>query len=189
MVLFPSLVNGLARTMASKKGKGCGNDDEDEKKALKALAKEARKNGLLLSSSGTVKSPKANNFASVFTKKGQKGVNQDCLIVWEEFGWQEDMILCGVFDGHGPWGHYVSKSVRKLVPASLLCNLKGNLAATSLDLNYKMEADGRKNHHDEFDIWKQACIKTCAAVDHDLKQNTGIDSFQSGTTALTVIKQ
>ncbi|MED6211242.1 hypothetical protein PIB30_071828 [Stylosanthes scabra] len=187
MVLFPSLVNGLARTIASKKEKGCANDDdEDEKKAVKALAKEARKNGLLLSSSGTVKSPKANNFASVFTKKGQKGVNQDCLIVWEEFGWQEDMILCGVFDGHGPWGHYVSKSVRKLVPASLLSNLKGNLAATSLDdLNYKMEADG-KNHHD---IWKQACVKTCAAVDHDLKLNTGIDSFQSGTTALTVIKQ
>ncbi|XP_057757217.1 probable protein phosphatase 2C 34 isoform X1 [Arachis stenosperma] len=182
MVLFPSLLNGFARK------KSCPNDDDnDERKAVKALAKEARKNGLLLSSSGTVKSSKANNFASVFTKKGQKGVNQDRLIVWEEFGWQEDMILCGVFDGHGPWGHYVSKSVMKLVPASLLCNLKENLAATSLDLNYKMEAD-RRNHH-EFDIWKQACIKTCAAVDHHLKQNTGIDSFQSGTTALTVIKQ
>ncbi|RYR12982.1 hypothetical protein Ahy_B04g070220 isoform C [Arachis hypogaea] len=182
MVLFPSLLNGFARK------KSCPNDDDnDERKAVKALAKEARKNGLLLSSSGTVKSSKANNFASIFTKKGQKGVNQDRLIVWEEFGWQEDMILCGVFDGHGPWGHYVSKSVMKLVPASLLCNLKENLAATSLDLNYKMEAD-RRNHH-EFDIWKQACIKTCAAVDHHLKQNTGIDSFQSGTTALTVIKQ
>ena len=49
-----------------------------------------------------------------------------------------------------------------------------------------MEAD--RNLHG-FDIWKRAYIKTCAAVDQDLKQHTGIDSFQSGTTALTAIKQ
>ncbi|TKY72560.1 phosphatase 2C 34 [Spatholobus suberectus] len=31
--------------------------------------------------------------------------------------------------------------------------------------------------------------KTSAAIDQDLKQHTGIDSFQTGTTALTIIKQ
>jgi hypothetical protein len=41
----------------------------------------------------------------------------------------------------------------------------------------------------KYDIWKQSYIKTFAAIDQDLKQHTGIDSFQSGTTALTVIKQ
>ncbi|KAJ1407686.1 PPM-type phosphatase domain [Sesbania bispinosa] len=184
MVLFPSFVNGLARTVSLKKEKSCGKDDG--RKTVEALAKEARKNELLLSSSGIVKSSKANNFACLFTKQGQKGVNQDCLIVWEEFGCQEDIIFCGVFDGHGPWGHFVAKRVRKLLPASLLCNWQKNLAATSLELDFKMEAD--RNLH-RFEIWKQSYMKTCAAVDQDLKQHTRIDSFQSGTTALTIIKQ
>ncbi|XP_020238497.1 probable protein phosphatase 2C 34 [Cajanus cajan] len=184
MVLFPSLVNGLARTVSLKKDKSCRKDGG--RKAVEALAKEAKKNELLLTSSGIVKSPKANNVASVFTKKGQKGFNQDKLIVWEEFGCQEDIIFCGVFDGHGHWGHLVSKRVRKLLPSLLLCNWQENLAATSLDLDFKMEAD--RNLH-RFDIWKQSYISTCAAIDQDLKQHAGIDSFQSGTTALTIIKQ
>ncbi|KAG4929363.1 hypothetical protein AAZX31_17G028200 [Glycine max] len=184
MVLFPSFVNGLVRTVSIKKEKNC--QKEDGRKAVEELAKEARKNELLLSSSGVVKSTKANNFVSVFTNRGQKGVNQDRLLVWEEFGCQQDMMFCGVFDGHGPWGHFVAKRVRKLVPAVLLCNWQENLAATSLDLDFKMEAD--KNIHG-LDIWKQSYIKTCAAVDQDLKQHTGIDSFLSGSTALTIIKQ
>ncbi|XP_061369340.1 probable protein phosphatase 2C 34 [Gastrolobium bilobum] len=184
MVLFPFLVNGSGRTVSLKKEKSCRKDDG--RKAVEALAKEAKKNELLLSSSGIVKSAKANDFACLFTKKGQKGVNQDCLLVWEEFGCQEDMTFCGIFDGHGPWGNFVAKRVRKLLPASLLCNWQENLAATSLDLDFKMESD--RNFH-KFNTWKQSYIKTFAAIDHDLKQHTGIDSFQSGTTALTIIKQ
>ncbi|KAK7264665.1 hypothetical protein RJT34_32275 [Clitoria ternatea] len=184
MVLFPSFVNGLAKTMSIKKEKNYQKGDG--RKAVEELAKEARKNELLLSSSGVVKSTKANSFVSVFTNKGQKGVNQDCLVVWEEFGCQQDMMFCGIFDGHGPWGHFVAKRVRKLVPAFLLCNWQENLAATSLDLDFKMEAD--KIIHG-LDIWKQSYINACAAIDQDLKQHTRIDSFQSGTTALTIIKQ
>lgn len=82
MVHFPSLVNGLARTVSLKKEKSHGKDD-DARKVVEALAKEAKKNEMLLKSSGIIKSVKVNNFACVFTKKGQKGVNQDCLIVWE----------------------------------------------------------------------------------------------------------
>ncbi|KAE9599239.1 hypothetical protein Lal_00043952 [Lupinus albus] len=184
MVLFPSFVNGIVKNVSLKKEKSCKKDDG--RKEVEELAKEARKNELLLSSSGIVKSAKTNNFASVFTSKGQKGVNQDHLLVWEEFGCQEDMIFCGIFDGHGPWGHFVAKRVRKLVPASLLSNWQENLVATSLNLDFKMEED--KNLH-RFNIWKQSYIKTCAAVDEDLKQHTGIDAFQSGSTALTIIKQ
>jgi hypothetical protein len=50
-------------------------------------------------------------------------------------------------------------------------------------MDFKMETDHK------YDTWKQSYIKTFAAIDQDLKQHTGIDSFQSGTTALTVIKQ
>jgi len=82
MVLFPSFVNGLARTVSIKKEKNCKRE-EDGRTAAEELAKEARKSELLLSSSGVVKSTKANNFASVFTNRGRKGVNQDRLLVWE----------------------------------------------------------------------------------------------------------
>ncbi|XP_012573440.1 probable protein phosphatase 2C 34 isoform X2 [Cicer arietinum] len=184
MVHFPSFVNGLAKTVSNKKEKNFPKDDA--RKAIEELAKEARKNELLLKSSGVVKSNKDNGFVSVFTNRGQKGVNQDCLMVWEEFGGQQDMMFCGVYDGHGAWGHFVAKRVRKLVPAFLLCNWKENVAGTSINLDFKMEAD--KNIHG-LDLWKQSYIKTYAAVDQDLKQHTGFDSFRSGTTALTIIKQ
>lgn len=96
------------------------------------------------------------------------------------------MMFCGVFDGHGPWGHFVAKRVRKLVPSLLLCNWQQSLAATSIDLDFKVEEN--KNIHG-LNLWEQSYLKTFAAVDQDLKQHTGIDSFRSGTTALTMIKQ
>jgi len=82
MVSIPSLVNLISRTMSLNKDKSYGKDD-DARKVVEAMAKEARKNEMLLSSSGIIKSDKSNNFSCVFTKKGQKGFNQDCLIVWE----------------------------------------------------------------------------------------------------------
>ncbi|KAK2645350.1 hypothetical protein Ddye_020545 [Dipteronia dyeriana] len=39
------------------------------------------------------------------------------------------------------------------------------------------------------DIWRQPCLKTYASIDQELKQNTKIDSFRSGTAALTIVKQ
>jgi serine/threonine protein phosphatase PrpC len=96
------------------------------------------------------------------------------------------MLFCGIFDGHGPWGHLVAKRVRESVPASLLCNWQETLASTSLDLDFEMEVD--RNLH-RFDIWKQSYLKTYAAVDQELKHHPGIDSFCSGTTALTIVKQ
>lgn len=95
-------------------------------------------------------------------------------------------MFCGIFDGHGPWGHFVAKRVRELVPASLLCHWQQTLAATSLDLDFKLESD--RNLH-WFDTWKQSYLKTCASVDQHLKNHPAFDSFRSGTTALTIIKQ
>ncbi|KAL9410242.1 hypothetical protein AB3S75_044079 [Citrus x aurantiifolia] len=184
-MIFPSLIDGLARTVSIKRGKNCRNDSGRE--AAEALAKSARKNELMLSSSGIVKSNKSSNFASVCSKRGQKGINQDCAIVWEEFGCQEDMVFCGIFDGHGPWGHVVAKRVRESVPYSLLCNWQETLlSSTSPAMN--LDLDGNLNVP-QYDIWNQSCLKTYAAIDQELKQHTGIDSFRSGTTALTIVKQ
>lgn len=96
------------------------------------------------------------------------------------------MIFCGIFDGHGPWGHYVAKRVGETMPSSLLCNWQETLARASLDPDLDSESD-EKPHL--FDIWKHSYSKTCAAVDRELGQLRKIDSFNSGTTALTVVRQ
>ncbi|XP_038716384.1 probable protein phosphatase 2C 34 [Tripterygium wilfordii] len=181
---FSSMFNGLAQSFSLRKGRNSVNEDGQEIAA--ELAKEAKKNGLILRSSGCVRVDGSRNFASVFSKRGEKGVNQDCSIVWEEFGCQAGMIFCGIFDGHGPWGHFVAKKVRELMPSSLLYNWQQTLAQTLLDLDMDLESD--KKHH-IFNIWKHSYMKACAAVDQELERLRKIDSFYSGTTALTIVRQ
>lgn len=94
------------------------------------------------------------------------------------------MMFCGVFDGHGPWGHFVSKTARESMPVSLLCNWQETLAESSLDPDLDMESDKTR-----FNIWKHSYIKTCAAVDQELQNHRKIDSFYSGTTALSIVRQ
>ncbi|KAK8473743.1 hypothetical protein PHAVU_001G227100 [Phaseolus vulgaris] len=182
---FSSMFNGLARSFSMKKGRK--NEKCGGREAAEAMAKVAKKNEMMLCSSGTVHVDGSNNFASVFSKRGQKGVNQDCCIVWEEFGCQEDMIFCGIFDGHGPWGHFVAKKVRESMPSSLLCNWQETLAQTSVDPGIDVE-EGKKQLY-RFNVWKHSYLKTCAAIDQELKQYRKIDSFYSGTTALSIVRQ
>ena len=96
----------------------------------------------------------------------------------QDLGCQGDVVLCGMFDGHGPWGHMISKQVRKSLPSQLLTNIQQNLS---------MQTD--QTHLFPFNLWKQSCLKTYATIDEELKQHPRIDSFYSGTTALTVVKQ
>lgn len=79
---FSSMFSGLARSLSIKKGKN-NHGNSDARDAAEAMAKEAKKNDMILRSSGIVNVDGSNNFASVFSKRGQKGVNQDCCIVWE----------------------------------------------------------------------------------------------------------
>uniref|UniRef100_A0A2P2JW98 protein-serine/threonine phosphatase n=1 Tax=Rhizophora mucronata TaxID=61149 RepID=A0A2P2JW98_RHIMU len=179
-----SMFNGLAWSLSLRKGKN--NENGDGREAVEAMAKEAKKNELILRSSGFLNVVGSKNSASVFLKRGEKGVNQDCCIVWEEFGCQADMIFCGIFDGHGSWGHFVAKKVRESMPSSLLCNWQEVLAQASYDLDIDLETE--KKHH-RFNIWKHSYLKACAAVDQELQKHRQIDSFQSGTTALTIVRQ
>ncbi|CAL1407537.1 unnamed protein product [Linum trigynum] len=186
----------LARSLSLKKSKNfCGDEDNGGgggREAAKAMEKEAKKNELILRSSGCVNVAGSNNLASLFSKRGEKGVNQDCFIVWEEFGCQEDMTFCGIFDGHGPWGHFVAKKVRESLPSHLLCNWQEALAAAeSSSVDYLLdEIDlGSDKKLQRFNMWKHCYLKTCAAVDQELEQHRRIDSFHSGTTALTIVRQ
>ncbi|GMN43968.1 hypothetical protein TIFTF001_013168 [Ficus carica] len=183
---WSSMFNGLARSFSLKRGRNSENRHRG-REAAEAMAKDAKKLDLILRTSGTVNADGSNNFASVFSKRGQKGVNQDCCIVWEDFGCQEDMMFCGIFDGHGPWGHFVAKTVRESMPPSLLCNWQeALLSQASLDPDMDLQSE-KKNH--KFNIWKHSYVKTCAAIDKELEQQRKIDSFYSGTTALSIVRQ
>ncbi|KAH7666684.1 Protein-serine/threonine phosphatase protein [Dioscorea alata] len=176
---FSSLLNGLAKSLYGGKGR-VASPEEGGREAGDAMVKEAKRNGMILRSSGMLRASGSKSFVSTFSQRGEKGVNQDCFIAWEEFGCQEDMIFCGIFDGHGQWGHFVSKRVRDSFPPSLLCNWQEALALASLLPDKKLC---------QFDIWKQSYIRTCAAVDRELSENRSLDAFHSGTTALTIVKQ
>lgn len=237
---FSSMFSGLARSFSIKKVKN-NNGTCDAKEAADEMVKDAKKKEMILKSCGYVYAEGSNNSASVFSKRGEKGVNQDCAIVWEVyynatnlfpvlkffcvcvclldflvpsrfisfvlftafwvclafwqfifgnqgFGCQEDMIFCGIFDGHGPWGHYVAKHVRNSMPSSLLCNWQKTLAQTAL-LEPELDLEGSNKKFSRFDIWKHSYLKTCASVDQELEHHRKIDSYNSGTTAITIVRQ
>ncbi|KAG2628158.1 probable protein phosphatase 2C 48 isoform X2 [Panicum virgatum] len=169
-----SLLQGLARSLSvgrDRRGDGAGAGDG--KAAAPAV----------LRTSGTVWGEGSETFAAVCSRRGEKGTNQDCSIVWEGFGCQEDTIFCGIFDGHGPWGHYVAKAVRDALPPSLLCHWQEALTLASL-------IDGEKKLGDcRFDLWKQSYVAACAAVDDELRRSRRLDAVYSGSTALSVVKQ
>ncbi|XP_062231196.1 probable protein phosphatase 2C 48 [Phragmites australis] len=166
-----SLLQGLAQSLSVGR----------ERKGDSAGAGEG-KAAAVLRTSGTVWSEGSETFAAVCSRRGEKGTNQDCSIVWEGFGCQED-IFCGIFDGHGPWGHYVAKAVRESLPPSLLCHWQEALTLASL-------IDGEKKLSDcRFDLWKQSYLAACAAVDDELRRSRRLDAVHSGCTALSVVKQ
>ncbi|KAM0040450.1 hypothetical protein Hdeb2414_s0012g00394021 [Helianthus debilis subsp. tardiflorus] len=80
---FSFMLDGLVRTFSTEKRGTSSTSQCGGKEAAETMAKDARKNEMILRSSGTVNVNGSNNFASVFSKKGEKGVNQDCCIVWE----------------------------------------------------------------------------------------------------------
>lgn len=177
MVVFPEVIEEMVRNMSIKKKNNNNNNNEDDGSKEK-IGKEGKKNKSMICLSGSFKTSKFEDMASVCSKRGNKGINQDSLVLWEDFGCQADVVLCGMFDGHGPWGHMISKQVRKSLPSQLLTNIQKNLS---------MQTD--QTHLFPFNLWKQSCLKTYAAIDEELKQHPRIDSFYSGTTALTVVKQ
>ncbi|KAL8484920.1 hypothetical protein ACS0TY_027282 [Phlomoides rotata] len=182
MVQFYNLLNSLSKNISGKKSRS-----SIEWEAAINLGKEAKKNELLRTSSGSINGRNGKSFAAGHSKRGRKGPNnQDCFVIWEEFGCQEDMIFCGVFDGHGPWGHLLSKTVRELMPSSLLCHWQEAVALNADESDHSLELDKRQ---EQFDLWKQSYYKTCASVDQELEHYPGIDSFYSGCTALALVRQ
>ncbi|KAL3574465.1 hypothetical protein D5086_025078 [Populus alba] len=135
----------------------------------------------------------------IFTQQGRKGINQDAMIVWEDF-MSEDVTFCGVFDGHGPHGHLVARKVRDALPVKLQSFLNscqsrqngpgqtcfmGNSKKSDVgDLDKDGSVEDKLNS-----LWRETFLKSYKAMDKELKSHPNLDCFCSGSTAITIVKQ
>nr|AAC36699.1 protein phosphatase-2C [Mesembryanthemum crystallinum] len=124
---------------------------------------------------------------SVHSQKGGKGVNQDAAILCQGFG-SEDGVFCGVFDGHGKFGHVVSKIVRQRLPV-LLLDEKIAVAPADTESDDDSTQGGLSSSEKKFFDWEEACVKTFEEMDKELKHTKKADFSFSGTTAVVVLKQ
>ncbi|XP_062094946.1 probable protein phosphatase 2C 65 [Humulus lupulus] len=175
-------------------------EDDDEEDDMRYGEKGAR---IRLRGSST--------YTSMYTQQGRKGINQDAMTIWENFTGEKDMVLCGVFDGHGPYGHKVARHVRdnlatklsKVIDQSKFNSCKYgdvDLAAdrdlnnnTSDDNNKDKDSHGNDDNNSNVVLslssWEACLIKSFKEMDEDLSLDSTIDSFCSGSTAVTVVKQ
>ncbi|TYJ38153.1 hypothetical protein E1A91_A05G424700v1 [Gossypium mustelinum] len=154
----------------------------------------------------------SNDVASLFTQQGKKGTNQDAMIIWENFGSRTDTVFCGVFDGHGPYGHMVAKRVRDHLPLKLNAHWEvsksGEDALREINLNTagsmnsetsfltadeesraSVDLEETEKFPEIFQTLKESFLKAFKVMDRDLRTHASIDCFCSGTTAVTLVKQ
>jgi len=135
----------------------------------------------------------------IFTQQGRKGINQDAMIVWEDF-MSEDVTFCGVFDGHGPYGHLVARKVRDTLPVKLQfffqtlqskqnCS-KGTRFRRNSSKSAVQEAVKEGSDEDKLKgLWGEAFLKSFKAMDKELRSHPNLDCFCSGSTGVTILKQ
>ncbi|KAJ7527580.1 hypothetical protein O6H91_16G061700 [Diphasiastrum complanatum] len=124
-----------------------------------ALALEAMNDELLAQISERICCNGSSSVASLFTKQGKKGTNQDAMILWEFFvEYLMVMVRTGIW-------------------------LRGG--ATGLELS---DAKGCKEP-EMFALWQDSFLKAYKLMDTELRVLPSIDCSCSGTTAVTILKQ
>lgn len=149
----------------------------------------------------------STDHASLFSQQGKKGPNQDAMIVWENFGSMEDTVFCGVFDGHGPYGHVIAKRVRDLLPLKLGSHLESYVSCEEVLKEISLNTADRKTSdslvhisangesrvynkdQDMVQTLLTSIVKAYRFMDKELKMQVDVDCFCSGTTAVTMVKQ
>ncbi|KAL3585806.1 hypothetical protein D5086_012673 [Populus alba] len=147
----------------------------------------------------------ASKYTSMYTQQGRKVTNQDAMTVWEEFAGDKDMLFCGVFDGHGPYGHKVARHVRDTLPSRLSSAIRASQnnsfkrrdnkgkGKNSDDVNENQGDEDSGDYDDSSSLllssWETSFIKSFKEMDEELSLDASIDSFCSGTTAVSVIKE
>ena len=116
-------------------------------------------------------------------------------------------MFCGVFDGHGPFGHMVAKRVRDNLPLKLSAYweakvpVEGSIKTVNNSANnnsedaasfVSTEEEPRPEESTDSELFqtlKEAFLKAFKVMDRELKFHGSVDCFCSGTTAVTLIKQ
>ncbi|MQL72617.1 hypothetical protein Taro_004957 [Colocasia esculenta] len=134
------------------------------------------------------------------------------FICLQNFGSRMDTIFCGVFDGHGPFGHMVARRVRDSLPLKLSAHWEVNancddarekgsstvesitteeFASMHIEEEPRNTMDSREKgkRPEIFLTLKESFLKAFKVMDKELRVHPSIDSFCSGTTAVTLIKQ
>lgn len=111
-----------------------------------------------------------------------------------------------MFDGHGPYGHMVAKTIRDSLPVLLCTQWKANSISDQTenrDCNRsKIFEEGMDDDCCEYleveeteklpEIYiplKKSFLKAFRMMDKELKLRSAIDCFCSGSTAVTLVKQ
>lgn len=120
---------------------------------VEALSAEAKTSELLSRVAGRICSNGSTSTACAFTQQGKKGTNQDAMVVWEHYASRKDTLLCGVFDGHGPYGHLVARKVRDALPSKLMAIWKARMRGDDEDV-------GESYGYEESEQWRVAMDQT-----------------------------
>ena len=131
----------------------------------------------------------------------------------QNFCSRADTVFCGVFDGHGPYGHMVAKRVRDYLPLKLSAHWEVNVTSEEvlreISLNTKgsmnseampfisvdeesrpaVDLEDTEKHPEIFQTLKESFLKAFKVMDRELRMHANIDCFCSGTTAVTLVKQ
>ncbi|KAI5070681.1 hypothetical protein GOP47_0015024 [Adiantum capillus-veneris] len=131
--------------------------------------------------------------ASLFIKHGQKGVNQDAMLFIEDFAARAGTIFCGVFDGHGPLGHLVARTVIDVLPMKLAACWQSIFEMSKRPLSSLVGVDVTIKHFitdtDTIQAWKNSLVEAYKLMEWELIMNNRLDCVSSGTTAVTLVKQ
>lgn len=115
------------------------------------------------------------------------------------------MFFCGVFDGHGPSGHKVSRLLCDVLPSKLSSGIKTSLLNSSSGINpvtgkpvdandsngdnTEYDSDNNATHKMSLHSWEAVLVRSFKEMDEELSLDATIDTYCSGATAVTLIKK
>lgn len=109
------------------------------------------------------------------------------LTYMQNFTGEKDTTFCGVFDGHGPLGHDISRFVRDQLPIKITEAIKRLVIKQERKHNHVQKND---DDTDSFlEELKSYIISAFQEVDEEIGMDTVMDGYCSGTTSVNIIKK
>ncbi|KMT17976.1 hypothetical protein BVRB_2g033220 [Beta vulgaris subsp. vulgaris] len=125
---------------------------------------------------------------SVHSQRGGKVVNQDSAVLCQGYG-SQDGVLCGVFDGHGKNGHFVSKAIKQRLPLLIIDHKNAVSKANEHYSECQSTTFKSSLPTQELREWEEACMNAFEEMDEEIKMVKKLDYSFSGSTAVIALKQ